>query len=450
MGNDLKKLKRKKYVIHSSFLRKYSAKPLVDVNNSYEVEKKYQMLYIKLGDKDNEKGLMKILFLPEDSDEYLAEKAIIDTEWECFLRLNEHPNIVHYLGKEYCTDKSNQRRCEILAQQCDKTIESTKPQNKFQLLLWITQIAQALQHAHKNSITHGNVAPSSIAILNNVAVLKDFEFCEYSSMKDIYDKTAITPTSSNNIFSPPEDVHHTKEELNRIYYRKKKDVYMWAACAVYFVGDKKFASRIHAAKKSDSIKAYDAELIKASSYIISQLKGCEESGVNAQNVATILAACLSYDVFNRPSFDCILSLLEILDRDVNSYLKSICHVCGLNKKRLHQLECNHMICGKCFLKKEEQPEKIEDKKEEEKEVVFSSDKHDIDPVEENTPPEEKNRVNKERMCEICGHAMEIGIELIILYRIRIAKVWMQDLQKSTRTYHHCEYREQNHRFGQNK
>ncbi len=220
MGNSVKKVKHKKYVIYSSFIRKYTTSPLVDVNNSFELPGQCQVLYIKLGPKDEDKAVMKVLFMPTDASQSAEIKAAIESEWSRLLKLNEHPNIVHYLGREYPTDDTGHRRCEILAKHCPVEITHAKNASTLQMLLWGTQIGQALAHAHECDIFHGRVLPENIAIVGDAAVLTGFEFCKFTRVRWL-DK--LVP--QKGIFSPPEKIVEIEKSNQLLYWMRKYDTY---------------------------------------------------------------------------------------------------------------------------------------------------------------------------------------------------------------------------------
>ena len=174
MGNNDGKLKRKRYVIYSSFIRKYTSSPLVDINNSFEIEYKYQILHLKIGERNEDKAFMKVIFMSNENEEYNKQRSSIEEEWMKHLKLNEDRNIVHYLGREYCNDDKNQKRCEILCQNLPVSVDKTKNASKIQILTWGIEIARALSFAHNLEITHETIIPANIAISSDSACLACF------------------------------------------------------------------------------------------------------------------------------------------------------------------------------------------------------------------------------------------------------------------------------------
>jgi len=378
MGNSIKKVKRKQYIIYSSFIRKYSPEPYVDVNNSYEIPTEFQILYLKLSDKEQGKAQMKILYMPDDTEKYAQLKTDIENEWKLLLKLNEHANILHYLGREYSTDKDMKRQCEILAQHFPINIDQVKNATKTQSLMWISQLAQAISYAHSEEITHGNIIPSNIVIANDSAVLKGFTFCKYTNIPDFRILSKSDQEKNMLTFGPP-----TAIQEENTYWKKKKDIYMWATCSLYILGYKKALEKLKSAKGKLPV-FYNNALIEVQNELLTSLKQIESSGINSANLTAILISCLRPDPLNRPSMEHALKLFENLDDDISDSLKTICQFCGRGKHKLHELRCLHKLCRKCWLR--------------ENDDFYRTDLS-----------EESKELNVKKTCRICNMGLALGI-----------------------------------------
>ncbi len=385
MGNTAKKPRTKKYVIHSSFIRKFTSSPLVDVNNSLEVPDKYQLLFVKLGDKEEDKAIMKVIFMSDDTEIYAQEKTQIDLEWEQILKLNEHQNIVHYWGREFCLGDNGARRCEILRQHCPTAIEKVKCTTKLQMLLWITQVGEALAHAHVNGLSHGNVCPELIAVSGELAILKGFSLCKFTGVDGLSESKSVQVA-----FVPPELVNPTyKSKIVaecKLYWEKKQDIYMWASTALQLLGFRPLLARLNAAKADAA--SYEKALAEVYPRLLAQLTATHADGLNPGNVSALISACLRMDPVTRPSIEFVLKQFEVVDRDIADTLKSLCQVCGKYKKRLHQLECNHMVCSKCITRGGDEENEGQGPDEDRKELLLQA--------------------KPEKRCEICNSLIEIG------------------------------------------
>jgi len=345
MGSSSGKIRHRRYVIHSSFIRNYTSTPLVDVNNSYEIELQYQILYLMIGKKTEDRAIMKVLFM---NNNYSKQKAELETEWSKLLKLNEESHIVHYLGREYCKDAKKNKRCEILCQYYPIPINKIKNITKLKAITWGVQLATALSYAHSLNIPHENLIFSNIGINEDKAVMKNFGFCNYTKM-EWYKVTEI-----EKMLYPPNGL--TREQKDNVYWKKKQDLYMWGACVLYLLGFHNLVKSLHSKKRTRENRRVIRE---AKPMVIETLRELESSGINAEITAALLLATMKLNPLKRPSMKFILNQLEVQDQDILKRLNSICHFCGYCKKRLHKLQCKHSICKKCWFGVVEEEKKKE-------------------------------------------------------------------------------------------